>query len=352
MQKTKKIISVIVAMLMVLGIMVPMASAAEFSDVASTHKYYTAISNLSAYGILNGFEDGSFRPEDNVTRAQFSKIICYASYGPTSITGAVDTGFTDVDPNHWAAGDIKMAAANGIVNGMGDGTFQPESNVKFEQAIKMIVCALGYNQRALDNGGYPQGYISVAADLGLLKGLAASDNAQGSDANRGTIAKLVDSMLNAETLTSTGEKGESLKDKTVKTESESGQVVSVYGSTIYADEKSECSRNQIEVLLGKTTRFYSISELDEVKANVNDYLGKRVTVYYDADDELKIPILTNLTLQAKKNIVTVVDLADIEEFSNTEVIYIADREEGEEEELTVLADANILFNGVATDDEL
>ena len=75
MKKTRKIISVIVAMLMVLGIMVPMASAAEFSDVASTHKYYTAISDLSAYGILNGFEDGSFNPKAPATRAQAAVLI-------------------------------------------------------------------------------------------------------------------------------------------------------------------------------------------------------------------------------------------------------------------------------------
>ena len=67
--------------------------------------------------------------------------------------------------------------------------------------VKMIVCALGYNQDSLE---YPQGFINVAADIGLLKGLAASDNVQGTDANRGAIAKLIDNMMDAETITSTG----------------------------------------------------------------------------------------------------------------------------------------------------
>lgn len=352
MQRTKRIISVIVAMLMVLTVMVPMASAADFSDVASDHKYYTAISNLSAYGILDGFEDGSFHPDDKVTRAQFAKIICHALNSGISTTGPVETGFTDVAPEHWAAGNIKMAAARGIINGMGDGTFAPEANIKFEQAVKMIVCALGYGNVALSAGGYPQGYINVASDLKLLKGLAVEDNRQGTDATRGAIAKLVDTMLVTEQLTMTGEQGSSIKDQTVKTESQTGQVVSVYGSTIFVGETSDCSRNQIELLIGSKRYKYSVVELDGVKENINDYLGKRVTVYYDAEDEVRVPTLTKLSLQARKNIVTVIDLVDIEDFSDSTIEYIADADSGDTEEISVDSDANILKNGVATEDDL
>jgi len=352
MQRTKRIISVIVALLMVLSVMVPMASAAEFSDVATTHKYYTAISNLSAYGILDGFEDGTFHPDDNVTRAQFAKIICFALNAGASTTGPVETGFSDVDPEHWAAGNIKMAASRGIINGMGDGTFSPEANIKFEQAVKMIVCALGYGNHALKSGGYPQGYINVAVDLKLLKGLAAEDNKQGKDASRGTIAKLVDTMLVTEQLTMSGEQGESLKEQTVKTISENGQVVSVYGSTIFEGETSDCSRNQIELLIGSRRYKYSVEELGSIKNNIAGYLGKRVTVYYDADDELRVPILTNLTLQAKKNIITDVDISDIEDFSDSAVEYIMDADSGDTDEITINSDVNILENGVATSEGL
>ncbi|MBE7027739.1 MAG: S-layer homology domain-containing protein [Ruminococcaceae bacterium] len=352
MQKTKKIISAIVAMFMLLGIMVPMASAVEFSDVATTHKYYTAISNLSAYGILDGFEDGTFHPDDNVTRAQFAKIICYALDGGSSITGPVETGFTDVASGHWAAGNIKMAASRGIINGMGDGTFAPEANIKFEQAVKMIVCALGYGNHALQSGGYPQGYINVAVDLKLLKGLATEDNKQGTDASRGTIAKLVDTMLETEQLTITGEQGSSIKEQNVKTSSKSGQVVSVYGSTIFEGETSDCSKNQIELLIGSKRYKYSVEELGSIKNNIGGYLGKRVTVYYDTDDELSVPTLTNLTLQAKKNIVTDVDISDIEDFSDSAVEYITDADSGDTEKITINSDVNILENGVATSEGL
>lgn len=350
MKQTKRLISVIVAMLMVLTVMMPMASAADFSDVATDYKYYQAISNLSAYGILDGMGDGTFRPEDKVTRAQFAKIICYALNIGEVASGNVDTGFTDVDPSHWAAGNIKMAAARGIINGMGDGTFAPESNIKYEQAVKMIVCALGYGARALEAGPYPIGYMSVAAELKLLKGVAVDDNKEGTDATRGTIAKLVDTMINTDQLTTQGTQGSSLKDQTVKTINENGQVIAVYGSTILVDKTSDCSRNQIEIKVGSKTKKYDISDLDSVKSNAGDYLGKRVTVYYSAEEEDEsIPTLKNLTLQAKKNVIVEVDLADIEEINDNWIEYTSDIETGDTEEVTVASGANILKNGVATD---
>ena len=351
MKRMKKLTSVLLAVLMLLSMMVPMVSAAEYSDVPSTHKYYKAITDLSVYGILNGFEDGSFRPEEGVTRAQFAKIICYAlNVGGLTNSGPVDTGFTDVDPNHWAAGNIKMAASMGIINGMGDGTFQPESPVLYEQAVKMVVCALGYSNSAEANGGYPYGHMTVAANIGVLKN---SDGVLGQGANRGTIANLVNNMLSAEQVTSTGDKGQSLKEQSIKTVALDGQVTAVYGSTIYADTVSPCSRYQIQILAADGQHYtYSVSELANVKNSVADYLGRRVTIYYSAEDELRSPLLTNITLQANKNVIKEVDLADITDFTNTEVEYMADYTFGDTDTISVSSTAKVLYNGVATSTNL
>ncbi len=353
MKKMKTILSVLLAAFMLLSMMVPMASAAEYSDVPSTHKYYKAITDLSVYGILNGFEDGSFRPEEGVTRAQFAKIICYAlNVGDLTGGGAVETGFTDVDPNHWAAGNIKMAASMGIINGMGDGTFAPENPVLYEQAVKMIVCALGYSRVAEENGGYPYGHMTVASNIGVLK---SSDGVVGAGANRATIANLVNNMLEADQVTSTGEKGESLKDQQIKTESLNGQVVSVYGSTIYANTQSPCSKDQIQLLASDGQHYtFSAMELGAVKNTLSDFLGRRVTVYYSAEDELPTPILTNLVLQANKNIITEVDFADIipGSITNTEIEYTTDYTFGDTETVSVSSSANIMYNGVATSSSL
>lgn len=347
MKRMTKLTSVLLAVLMLLSMMVPMVSAAEYSDVPSTHKYYKAITDLSVYGILNGFEDGTFRPEEGVTRAQFAKIICFAlNVGGLTTSGPVDTGFTDVDPNHWAAANIKMAASMGIINGMGDGTFQPESPVLYEQAVKMVVCALGYSNSAEANGGYPYGHMTVAANINVLKN---SDGVFGQGANRGTIANLVNNMLSAEQVTSTGEKGQSLKEQSIKTIALDGQVTAVYGLTIYANTVSPCQRNQIQLLAADGQHYtFSVADLNNVKNSVADYLGRRVTVYYSADDDLRSPILTNLTLQANRNDTQEVDLADIINYIDTEIEYMSDYTFGDTDTVSVSSSAKILYNGVAT----
>ena len=103
MRKTNKLLSFLLTLCMMLSVALPLTAnaAITFSDVPSTHTYYEAITNLAAEGILNGFEDGSFKPEDPVTRAQFTKIICYAlGSGDLKYGAAQRVSFPDVDPNH------------------------------------------------------------------------------------------------------------------------------------------------------------------------------------------------------------------------------------------------------------
>lgn len=145
MRRTNKIISFVLAVGMLLSISVTSVSAAgavSFSDVPSDHTYSNAITNLAAEGILNGFEDGTFKPDDPVTRAQFTKIICYAQNAGTLVYSPAERAkFPDVDPNHWAIDNITTARNSGIINGYDDGTFKPDNEVLYEQAVKMAVCA-------------------------------------------------------------------------------------------------------------------------------------------------------------------------------------------------------------------
>ena len=81
MRRTNKIVSLMLALGMLLSMALPTVTSAadlSFSDVPSDYTYYSAITDLTAEGIINGFEDGTFKPEDPVTRAQFTKLICLA----------------------------------------------------------------------------------------------------------------------------------------------------------------------------------------------------------------------------------------------------------------------------------
>lgn len=140
-------------------------SANAFSDVTDT-KLEDSISTLSQFNILNGYEDGSFRPKTNITRAEFAKIICKTFLLETS--EKINDEFVDVSENHWARDYIYTTKKLGIINGTSSTTFAPDDNITYEQAIKMVVASLGYNKESTEKGGYPEGYIMVADELVLL----------------------------------------------------------------------------------------------------------------------------------------------------------------------------------------
>jgi serine protease inhibitor len=84
-----------------------------------------------------------------------------------------ENGFSDVTEDE---GYIKAAKANGIISGFEDGTFRPKEPITGEQAIKMVVCALGYDAQAKEQGGYPSGYIQVAMEKGLVVDVDANSD--------------------------------------------------------------------------------------------------------------------------------------------------------------------------------
>ena len=132
-----------------------------FYDVPLTARYAEGVNILYGLGVMQGYPDGTFRPHDLVTRAEMVAIIS-RYFGLTEIKG--DTGFNDVPSSHWAAGYINAAKQSGIINGIGDGRFAPDEYVKYEQAVKMIVCGLGLEDEANALGGYFDGYRKVASE--------------------------------------------------------------------------------------------------------------------------------------------------------------------------------------------
>lgn len=127
----------------------------------------TAAQELEKYGIVRRNHLGALTVEGPVTRAGMAKMLVLMM-GLTPKSG--DCEFTDVPKDHSASGFIARASAFGIVNGMGDGTFLPDEYITYQQAMKMIVCALGYGVDAERKGGYPHGYVVTAMNLGLAPG--------------------------------------------------------------------------------------------------------------------------------------------------------------------------------------
>jgi len=361
MRKTNKLLSFLLTLCMMLSVALPLTAnaAITFSDVPSTHTYYEAITNLAAEGILNGFEDGSFKPEDPVTRAQFTKIICYAlGSGDLKYGAAQRVSFPDVDPNHWAIDNITTAYNSKIINGYDDGTFKPENSVLYEQAVKMAVCALGYpDERAQRSGGYPNGYIKIASDIKMLKDLVGVKT--GEPLNRGSVAQLIDNMRDAEMykeVTNPSRPGSSQQGGGNLRENNAGQVlqaegriVSVYGTSIYYGEEPECNRKQIELELANGDReFFGIEKLDI--SDTNAYLGRSVVVYYEHDNSADYDEATNIAFQKNKNDEITISLEDLEGMDGDDLEYYV---EDEEEPVEISIDKNIciIHNGASIGDD-
>lgn len=158
--------------------------AASFPDVASGADYAEAVDYVSDMGLMVGDKTGKFHPDQAVTRAEMATILCNM-LGETENLSTDGSVFTDVPADHWANRYVVKAAELGLVSGYGNGKFGPSDQVTYEQAITMVVNQLNGRSLAQSEGGYPNGFISVAQSHGLLDGVNAK---QGQPLVRSDIA--------------------------------------------------------------------------------------------------------------------------------------------------------------------
>lgn len=170
------------------------ANATRFSDVADNYTA-TAIETLRLMGVLDGYSDGTFRPNAALTRAQFCKMAVYAMDGGSELGRySTVTIFPDVKPSFWASSYINMAAKKGIIAGFADGKFKPNQTVTAGQAVTILMRGLGYKDENM-GGVWPQGYMAEAKTCGLLKstGITSAYSAL----TRGQAAKLFLNLFEA-----------------------------------------------------------------------------------------------------------------------------------------------------------
>lgn len=201
----KKVISAVAALALSASSFV--ALAANYPDVDSSASYKQAVDELSALNILNGYEDGTFKPDELVTRAEFAKIVITtlgsAELNQANAAAGKDTVFTDVPGTHWASGYIAAAVSGGYINGMGDGTFAPDANVTYAQAMKMLICAAGYEQWSIEKGGWPSGYLYYANQNGVGNGVTGVT--EDTEITRAQVAQMVDNVLTVPACVETNE---------------------------------------------------------------------------------------------------------------------------------------------------
>lgn len=194
MRNAKKLLCLALTLLMICSSIGVFASS--FSDVADTEPYVQAVSSLNQLGIITGYPDGTFKPDNDVTRAEFCAMLMRTmGYGDIGASTSAELPFSDVSDSNsdisWAIKNISTAYKMGIVNGYEDGTFKPSNNVAYEEAVKMVVCALGYGASiSIDVTPWYANYMSQAASIGLLKNAQNLGSAE-KPASRACIAQML-----------------------------------------------------------------------------------------------------------------------------------------------------------------
>ncbi|MBQ6860218.1 MAG: S-layer homology domain-containing protein [Clostridia bacterium] len=166
-------------------------AATDFKDIKN-EKHKAAVEKLVLFNIINGYEDGTFKPDNKVTRAELSKMLVVAMGKQSLVEPAKSKylAFSDVLSSYWAYGHIKVASDEKLVNGYEDGTFKPAGNVTYAEAATMVLRALGYEDEVKRSElKWPNNYMSCADDLELFEGISTFK--AGDPANRGDIAILL-----------------------------------------------------------------------------------------------------------------------------------------------------------------
>ena len=305
----KKLLALTLSLIMVLSMG---TSVFAYSDVEEGTYVSEAVTVLSNLDILNGYTDGSFKPDAVVTRAEMAKIICeMLGYDKVSKSTTI---FTDVPADHWASGYINAANAFGIIVGYGNGEFGPEDTVTYNQAAKMIICALGYDVIC---DTYPTSYLTYANSLKLFTNVNGNGEI---GATRGNIATLVYNALDAAMLVQTGfgthNEYRIVEDDTIL--STKLKIAKVKGTIDSIDFKDN------EAVVTVITADKSFDEIEsgsyETAIDLTAYKNIMCEIYIDVEDE----IIVAVTGDKKADYVTIDNKELFVEYDNGKFVYYKD----------------------------
>ena len=334
-----------VAMVLVIALMAGLSTVAAFAaypDVPSEHIYAEAINTLADFDIIKGYPDGTFQPDNAVTRAEFTSLVM-RTLGLGDIVGSAESPFSDVPANHYALDNIKVAYDMGIILGMGDGTFMPDERVTYEQAVKMIVAALGFTESANQKGGYPLGYISVASEKGITDGVTVNSNSD--PAVRGVIAQLLYNSLEVNMAIKNTDGSVELSNETI------------LANRLYLNKVvGQVSGNEMTMINSANSSLRS-DEITvqpaggvDVKLKIGDFtdapsmIGKSVVAYYRVDSTLGDNVLVSLNEQTGRNESLTINGNDIAIVDGNIITYWNNGDKKDVRDITILPGTKVIYN--------
>ena len=208
----KKVLALVLAFAMAFTMMATAGAAyTDQADIQATE----AVDMLNTLGIMTGDPDGSFRPNDTITRAEACRMIYTIRSGgndDASAYAGMQTTFTDVPNDAWYAGYVKHCQSVGIVSGKSSTIFDPNANVTGVELALMCLRVMGYDPAKANIGGstWSTTTIGLATEAGLLEDFNATVT---NDCPRQYAAQLMYNMLNADTVRWSDDAGDYVKDE-------------------------------------------------------------------------------------------------------------------------------------------
>mgnify|MGYP000042773283 FL=1 len=205
MKNLKKVLALVLAVVMIMGT-IAVASAKDYSDVKATDNYAEAIDILSNLKILDGFEDGTFKAEGTLTRAQAAKIVAIVHNAATN--GKIQSDIADLYANaqnpfvdcngNWALPYINYCRITGLADGMTATTYAPKREVTGVQFLKLMLTTLNFNtsKEGYTGTGWDINVLNRANEIGLTAGLADGWKAI-APVKRGEAAQILVNALTA-----------------------------------------------------------------------------------------------------------------------------------------------------------
>ncbi len=364
MKHLRTIITILLVLAMVLssvGVFAAeetVSSSRTFSDITPGTKVADAVTKLVGYGVINGYEDGTFKPDNTITRAEFAAVITrFKGIGNNLAADAV-TGFADLDGDAsraWARPYVKAAVDAGIINGFEDGTFRAAEPVTYEQAVKMIVCAINYEPIAISeynrllaldatNVTWSSGYIATAQKNSITLNAVTANITE--PATRGTVAILTSNAYEVPELeaitddngnTSYAQGGGSVGGGQYNSQEKiQGTVIANYYTSL-EDSDSKLEENEIKIRESGEENIYELSSDLMNSVDVMDLLGKRVVAYYAND------VYALVSIEARNDEITEIEESQVvRPIRNGKITY---EDENNDRETINVNDYTIIYNG-------
>lgn len=350
---SKKVFALTLVFVMVLSFVAPLTTFGVQlpTDVQNT-QYEESAYLLKALNVFVGdAETGALRPNDTIRRSEFAKVAIQLSGLSNLVTGSTQRGtrFPDVVAGHWATEYIDLASSQGYVIGDTLGNFRPDDVISYEEAVTVLIRILGHEPAAMAEGGFPSGYMTRGAQIGLLKDTTMKGSGQ---ATRGDTMALSYNALTIDIMrrVTYGDRieyevvPETILENNLRVRREFGQIIETPESSFTGP--SALARDEVIIDVDGASNVYRVGTTD-----ARSRLGEQVIAYSRENTALRERTLLLVRPDVARMNSIRIAAEDIESIdaATGEIFYWPNKNSNTTRRVKVdPADVAVFYNGVAT----